>query len=344
MKSDEAAVERYLQELLKKSKSVPTVVQLEQHCQKRQFRPRDRSVYARVLREYLPELARHKRKDRVSGYQTIGVLQSGVFFVDYTEFHKNWREHNDGCTGFLVAVENLTNRLFALPTRGRDTGQWLKSVAEIVEKTGNVRVIITDRDSVALSARFRNKIASTYGVRWFFLKKGHKSYLAERFVGFLKKKLGQALSLWGGKNWLGYLAEAVEAYNNERVPGTSYKRKNVIRKNFNRFASQLLKEPKLDTRFSSFKAGPFKNRDWNKRIFRFELGQKVLLARKADWSKKPYRFVKISELGGFGPSVYTVSGRQLRANKRFDRYIPVYSLKELGPSLHFYERELAWVK
>jgi hypothetical protein len=118
----------------------------------------------------------------------------------------------------------------------------------------------------------------------------------------------------------------------------------VRRKNFNRFASQLLKEPKLDTRFSSFKAGPFKNRDWNKRIFRFELGQKVLLARKADWSKKPYRFVKISELGGFGPSVYTVSGRQLRANKRFDRYIPVYSLKELGHSLHFYERELARVK
>jgi hypothetical protein len=173
------------------------------------------------------------------------------------------------------------------------------------------------------------------------MKKGHKSFLAERFIGFLKKKLGQALALWGGQRWIEYLNETVKAYNNEVVPGTNFKRKNLNKKNFETFAKQLMKEPELDTRFNAFKAGPFRHKAWNDLIFKFRLGQKVLLSRKADWSTRQQAFVKISELGGFGKKIFTISGRQLRANKRYDRYIPVYSLKELGTSFHFYEPELS---
>lgn len=337
-------VERCLKKLLKKQKSVPTVVQLESFCKKKGVSVKNRAIFGQALRELNPELARYKRRDRFSGHQTIGVLKSGVFFVDYGEFHKDWRSYNDGCTGFLVAVENLTNRLFALPTRGRDTNQWLESLEKIISLGQNIRIVITDRDTVARSNKFREKIARLYRIRWFFMKKGHKSFLAERFIGFLKKKLGQALALWGGRRWIEYLKETVRAYNNEVVPGTSYKRKNLNEKNFEPFARQLLKEPQLDTRYSSFKAGPFKHRAWNERIFKFRLGEKVLLSRKADWSTRQQAFVKISEFGGYGQKIFTISGRQLRANRRFDRYIPVYSLKELGPSFHFYEPELSRIR
>jgi len=51
-------------------------------------------------------------------------------------------------------------------------------------------------------------------------------------------------------------------------------------------------------------------------------------------------FVKASTEGGFSNSVFTVSGRQLRRTKGFKGYVTVYSLKEMGPSVHFYEREL----
>jgi hypothetical protein len=51
-------------------------------------------------------------------------------------------------------------------------------------------------------------------------------------------------------------------------------------------------------------------------------------------------FSKISSVGGFGKTVYTISGRQLRSNKTRKTFVPVYSLQELGPSLHFYSNEL----
>jgi hypothetical protein len=172
------------------------------------------------------------------------------------------------------------------------------------------------------------------------LKKGHKSFLAERYIGFLKQKMGQALSLWGGKKCVDFLAEAVLAYNNEKIPGTSYKRKAVNKHNFEHFASQLLGK-NMENRFSSFKAGPFAHKDWNKKIFKFDLGEKVLLARRANWNAKTSHFLKVSEKGGFGKQLFTIESRQLRADKSFRQYVPVYSLKELGPSKHFYEKEMA---
>jgi hypothetical protein len=73
------------------------------------------------------------------------------------------------------------------------------------------------------------------------------------------------------------------------------------------------------------------------------LGEKVLLARAANWADGTERlrtFVRASTRGGFGKNVYTVGGRQLRTTKHFKSYVPVYSLLELGPSLHFYTNEL----
>jgi hypothetical protein len=69
----------------------------------------------------------------------------------------------------------------------------------------------------------------------------------------------------------------------------------------------------------------------------------VLLARRATWddqSEKQKIFTKTSVEGGYGKRVFTVGGRQLRASKMHKSYVQVYSLSELGPSLHFYSNEL----
>jgi len=67
------------------------------------------------------ELARFGPARKTKEYQTVGVLRPGVYHIDYGEFHANWAGSNAGHTGFLVAVENFTNRLFVLPTRGKGT-------------------------------------------------------------------------------------------------------------------------------------------------------------------------------------------------------------------------------
>jgi len=298
----------------------------------------------RFLREQLPsELAAYSQASKSPKHSpTIGVSRPGVYFIDYGEFHKQWAWHNNGCTGFLVAVENLTNKLFAYPTRGKDTKQWLNSIAQFIEINRNVSIIYSDRDSVATSPSFKNHLESKYKLNWYFLKKGNKSYLAERFIGYLKLQLSKALAFKKGKRWIEYLPLVCENYNAQRVTGTAFKRSQINESNFESFVEQLFGiKDASGQRYNAATVAPFDHHPkWNKAIFKFDIGDKVLLQRAANWKSKQSAFAKVSQEGAFSSELFTISGRQLRADRLFEHLIPAYSLKEFGPSLHFYENEL----
>ena len=310
----------------------------------------------RFIREDVPELAGYsggRTKQKGSQFQTIGVSRPGVFFIDYAQFHANWAGANNKCTGFLLAVENLTNRLYALPTRGKDTNQWVNSIAKFLENTRDVNLVYSDRDSVAQSERFRKRLQKRYGIRWQFLAKDNKSYLAETFIGFVKRKLGQGLRTKEGaksnsKCWIDLLQPICDAYNHQKVPGTRFRRGAISKTNFNNFVNELFGESDVTlTRFNSFKAGPFDNEKWNKDIFKFERGDKVLVLKSAVWkkeardSKKETVFTKRSSEGAFTRKPFTIAGRQLRAVRNYKFMVPVYSLKEIGERhLNYYEPQL----
>jgi hypothetical protein len=292
-------------------------------------------------------------------FQTISHPRIGLYFLDYAEFHKDWAYHNKGCTGFLLAVENLTNRLFVYPSKGKSTSQWEQAVDNFVEQVKNVNVIYTDRDAVATSKTFREKINNLYGVRWFFMVKGSKSYLAERYIRYVKEKLSQALEIKQTKNWIQFVNNIVKEYNSERIEGTSFKRSTITTLNFNEFLNQRLKLNRHSALQKKIKLSNdatllinsariysrFISKEWNKSIFKFDVGDKVYLARRADWkNQKTGLFFKTSHWGTFGPSVYTVVNRHLRATKNFKGYVPVYSLKEIGPEHFFYSTELRLAK
>jgi hypothetical protein len=344
---------------LKKAQVALTGLQLLEKVQK--MRPTDaghpdaiqnrkrlkQDVYRFLREEAVQEGPSFARRDRVKHYQGTLAFKPGVYFVDYGEFHKKWRRCNGGATGFLVAVENLTNRLFVLPTRGKDTRQWMESLAKFIEGTRQVYVVYSDRDSVA-SKKFRQRVYEKYAVRWYFLKKGHKSYLAERYVGFVKTKLSQVLEsdpkLAAGKRWVHLVDPLVKEYNSQTVPGTGYRRQAVCKENYSDFLSQLFGGDKdYDLRISGRIVGPFQNSRWNKAVFRFELGDRVRVSRKADWTDPDNRssFKKASVVGSFGSRVYTVSARQLRTTKDGSRFVPVYKLKEVrAGGFNFYENDL----
>lgn len=276
-------------------------------------------------------------------YQTIGVLRPGVYFIDYAEYSKKLAGFNNGIAGFIVAVENVTNKLFVIPTKAKGTEDWEKAVQHFIDLSRNVCLIYSDRDAVATSESFRENFFKKYGVKWYFLKKGNKSWLAERYISFVKTKLAQALIYNKTKRWIDFVEPLCKEYNKEKVENTNYTRNSVNRINFDDFLIQKLKVSNPDLVFNSFKAGPFKNSIWNKLAFKFDLGQKVLLTRRANWletNEKLKTFDKISKIGGFGPTVFTISSRQLRSSKDRKHFIPCYSLEEMGPSLHFYQNEL----
>lgn len=313
----------------------------------------------RFIREDVPELAGYaggRTKPKGSHFQTIGVSRPGVFFIDYAQFRPGWAGSNNKCTGFLLAVENLTNRLFALPTRGKDTNEWVNSIAKFLENTRDVNLVYSDRDSVAQSEKFRRRLQKRYGIRWQFLAKDNKSYLAETYIGFVKRKLGQGLRVreqeghkGNPKKWIDLLQPICDAYNHQKVPGTKYRRGAITKTNFNDFVGELFGESDVTlSRYNSFKAGPFDNERWNKEIFKFERGDKVLVLQSAVWKKeargsaaKQGVFTKRSSEGAFTRKPFTIAGRQLRAVRNYKFMVPVYSLKEIGERhLNYYEPQL----
>lgn len=313
-----------------------------------------RSIH-QFLRQEVPELGPFARANKRSKhFQTVGVSKPGVYFIDYAEFHKSWAGSNNRATGFLLAVENLTNKLFVLPSQGKDTRQWLDSIAKFIELTRDVQVIYSDRDSVAHSPKFKDEIASRYGLNWYFLRKGNKSFLAERYIGFVKTKLSQALASHvvvdnkDNKRWVDFVPAICKEYNNATIEGTRFKRGTITKANFDSFVGQLFntEDPSLE-RYNSFKAGPFVTSRWNRACFKYNLGDKVLVSRASNWKDRHEHgtgFRKVTHEGGFGKKVYTISGRQLRATRSFDRFVPVYALSEFGDSyFHFYEHELSKV-
>ena len=350
---DQQLVDIY-EKKLNKTGVAYTGQQLLQIAKEKKIRPlpSSQSIYTFLREQQSPSLAAFsKHVKKPSHYQTVGLTKPGVYFIDYGEFHKSWSTFNDRCTGFLVAVENLTNRLFAYPTQGKDTNQWLDSIARFIEINRDVSVIFSDRDSVATSPKFRTEVQEKYGLNWYFLKKGNKSFLAERYIGYLKTQLSKALAsqsatkttLAEQQRWVEYLPRICETYNSQTIPGTRYKRSRIDAANFDLFAEQLFKVKDIaGERYNSFVKGAFEHHDrWTKIIFKFAVGDKVLLAKAANWKVKSSIFAKASIEGNFGTTLFTISGRQLRATKKFDRLVPVYSLAEFDDkSFHFYENEL----
>ena len=280
---DPRVVQYYLDKL-KKSKVALTGLQLLERAQKLGLTQRGaagnagdlkKSIYKFLREDAVTNGPSFARRDRVKHYQGTVAFKSGVYFVDYGEYHKEWRGSNGGATGFLVAVENLTNRLFVLPTRGKDTKQWMQSLSKFVETSRQVSVVYSDRDSVA-SWAFRHRVKEKYGIRWYFLKKGHKSYLAERYIGFVKTKLSQVLEsdpqLLAKKRWVDLVEPLVKEYNTQTVPGTSYKRQTVCKENYSAFLAQLLGTKDYDLKISGRVIRDFANERWNQAVFGFDLG------------------------------------------------------------------------
>lgn len=158
----------------------------------------------------------------------------------------------------------------------------------------------------------------------------------------MKNRLSVAMNHKKTNRWVDFLEPLLREYNTSKIEGTSYTRQSVNKYNFEHFLSQLLKTDQPELRFNAGAVGPFRHEKWNRLVFRFSLGQKVLLSKRAEWKSKHryHAFEKYSVEGGYSSNVYTVSGMQLRRTRQPNSLVAVYSLREYGPGMHFYEPEL----
>jgi hypothetical protein len=138
------------------------------------------------------------------------------------------------------------------------------------------------------------------------------------------------------KRWVRFIEELCSHYNSQIVPGTTMKRSQIHSGNYMRFLNQLYRTSDASLYFNSFSLGAF-SKDMGAKLFKFNIGDKVLLSIKANWKLKKGAFSKPSVEGNFGEEVFRVVSRSLKHSSKFF-ITPCYELSNISGL--FYESEL----
>jgi hypothetical protein len=157
----------------------------------------------------------------------------------------------------------------------------------------------------------------------------------------MKEHLATALKLndKGDLNWIKHIKTIVDSRNAELIPGTSMVRSEVTKETYMRLLKALFRSNDPTALFNTATMGDENFAPWlSRKLWRFPIQSKVLLARDANYKLKKDFFGKKSVLGAYDEKIYTVASRQLKSNKSFF-LSAVYELAEI-PGSKFYESEL----
>jgi len=158
-------------------------------------------------------------------------------------------------------------------------------------------------------------------------------------IRFLKQRLAIAERANGDGRWVVHLPGILKDYNSWRIKGTDVRRGDVNQDNYLTLLGKLRRtsEPSMLFNMAETFRAPTA---LAKFLWRYAVGDKVLLARRVDYALKDRTyFEKPSVSGTYGPTVYTVSACRTKLNA--DLFLcPVYAL---APNLTgwFYESELS---
>lgn len=300
----------------------------------------------RHLRKQWKFIAMHSRYVKPSHFMTNSFPRYGVIMLDFANFQEKRSRFNQGNKGFIVGVECVSQKLACVPCKDKTRASWKNAISDMLQNSfPRAHRLITDRDTAVTGKAFQQWLKETYKVDISFLRSRSKAFLSERMIRFLKERLSIALkanALDGDKNksfkfnWIQFVPDIVQTYNREKVTGTNIKRVDVDHQNFWDVLKQKWKAKEPLTLMSLLTETKMP-RPISDAVFKYDQGQKVMLARDANYKLKESKFKKRSVTGSFGPEIYTISNRRLKSSMNLF-LTPVYSLKELSGL--FYESEL----
>lgn len=162
-------------------------------------------------------------------------------------------------------------------------------------------------------------------------------------IRFLKQRLAIAERANGDGQWVRHLPGVLRDFNNSKIKGTDVKRSSVNHTNYLDLLGKLrhTSEPSLLFNMTEAFNAPS---GLARFLWRYSLGDKVLLARRVDYAiKNRSYFEKPSVSGTFGPRVYTVVACRTKLNAEYF-LCPIYGISSPGTgrlSGYFYESELS---
>lgn len=236
---------------------------------------------------------------------------------------------------FLVGYECLSGKIACVPCRDKSGVSWEKSITKMLEESfSDIRCIVSDRDAVATSEKFRRSLKVRYNIDWVFLPLRGKAFFAELAVKILKTKLSVALlANPEERDWTKFVEDAVRSHNSEKIEGTDVVRSSVNKYNYVSLLSKLYKS-KNPTMLFNISSGSNVSPETSKQIWNLKVGDRVLLNRKVTNKNV---FEKASVKGHYGKTVYSVKKRLWKTSSDF-YIVPVYELDKIAGK--FYESEL----
>lgn len=289
----------------------------------------------RKLKEDWKFTAMYQKVSTPKAFAQTTHYRYGVCHVDMGFMSRQLKEANRGNWGFVVCVEVASLQVAVEPVADKSRDSWNRALNGIVQTSSinKITTLMSDEERALTSAQTVERLKRDYGIRMVFLKHRNKAYYAELFIAIIKRMLGMSMRYARKRkdpqagNWTRFLGPIVKHLNGRRVPGTNFARSSVNEFNF----MQMLEEKTGGQAYSQLNLGRVAGsrlERYGRRLFKFKVKDRVLLDRKvlpALRGKKT--FTKPSAEGGFGPKVFVVSRRQLRASGP-DRYVPLYKVRE----------------
>ena len=296
----------------------------------------------RKYRRMWKSMAVFTRANKVKEFASMAYPKPGTIQVDVGFFHPELKGHNKKNIGFLVAVEIISQKLAVVPIKDATGNSWKKAIEKIVsESYADVNLLLSDRDTV-VKPDFIKYMFDKYAIRWHFLIHRSKAALAEKLIEYTKRHLSMAMAMNKQKNWVQYVPEIVRSYNAGFISRTKIVRSSLHENNYLSKLKALYKVRDPTLFFNGFDMGRFTPK-MERKLFKFRVGETVLVLRKLDLGVKTSQFDKTSVKGKFSKTLYTVTERKLKHNYKFT-LVPAYRIAkkrtgEVVPGF-FYTNEL----
>jgi hypothetical protein len=158
-----------------------------------------------------------------------------------------------------------------------------------------------------------------------------QAYAAERSIRTVKDRLGTALALndKGDNRWLPHLEKIVKDHNSRFVKGSKTIRRDEVNKfNVNKLLAEKYHVADFTPNFNMSVVGNFSKEMLKAIPFKYQVGQKVLLSRSANYTLKTDSFAKRSAEGSYGKQVFEVENVFLKTNNK-NMLSMVYKIRDL---------------
>lgn len=313
-KTDEVKLKDYFVKKLK-SGSILTNKDLKNYVKQRKLSVSFK--YIRELRDNILPTLLYKTPINIKVFQTITIDRLGLLSMDFAHFHPEWAGFNSGYKGFLMVNSVIAQKQMAIPMKTRKVEEFENALEEICQ--GDmfpvVSVILSDRETSITSPAFREKMFEKHGVRFQFITRYNKAWSSESAINHTKRKLSIVLRLNQGKKWINLLPEIINSHNRKVIEGTTFSPNKITKDNFFEFINELHDSKDVTMHFSttSIDSRSFKQKNWVKKLFKFQLGQRVLASKYSLQGRKA--FGKSSVQGTYSDTPFLIKRAKLRETK-----------------------------